>query len=164
MAKPISHTRLKQLLRYDPESGNFYRLATMGSQKKGSIAGTPHAKGYVDITVDGMRVLAHRLAWFYMTGEWPVSDIDHKDQDKTNNRWANLRPATRSQNMGNCGARSNSQSGIRGVRLFKRTGRWVASIRVSGNDVHLGYFATADEADAAYRSAALQHYGEFAPG
>lgn len=162
MAINLTLQRLKVLLRYDPDTGNFYRLVTMGSQVAGTIAGTPHKEGYVDLTVDGIRLLAHRLAWFYMTGAWPVADVDHRDRNKANNRWSNLREASRSQNMANCGALANNRCGIRGVRLFKRTGRWVASIRVSGKMVHLGYFATADEASIAYRSAAKLHYGEFA--
>ncbi len=158
----LTQSRLKECLSYDPETGEFRALSTSGARQAGSVAGSKHPKGYISITVDGHRHLAHRLAWLYVYGVFPDGDTDHINGVKTDNRIANLREATRSQNMANLGALSNSKSGIRGVHYFKRTGRWVSSIRANGKTVHLGYFATAEAASLAYREAATRLHGEFA--
>jgi hypothetical protein len=158
----LTQERLKQCLSYDPETGEFRALMTVGARQAGSVAGSKHPKGYIAITVDGHRQLAHRLAWLYVYGVFPQGDTDHIDGVKTNNRIANLREATRSQNMANLGALKSSKSGIRGVRFYARTGRWVSCIKANGKSVHLGYFATAEGAAQAYREAAIRLHGEFA--
>jgi hypothetical protein len=102
------------------------------------------------------------LIWLYMTGEWPSDDIDHRDRDGLNNRWANLREATRSQNLANRCAQVNNAIGVKGVCLERATGRYLAYIKVAGRTIALGRFGTAEEASRAYMAAALQHFGEFA--
>ena len=158
----LTQSRLKECLSYDPETGEFRALFTAGARQVGAVAGAMHPMGYISITVDGHRHLAHRLAWLYVYGVLPHGDTDHINGVKTDNRIANLRAATRSQNMANLGALSNSKSGIRGVFYFPRTDRWRSSIRSNGRTVHLGYFATAEEAAQAYREAATRLHGEFA--
>lgn len=80
--------RLKELLSYNPETGLFTRLCwTGGNARKGTIAGTRDAHGYIRLLIDGRKYYAHRLAWFYMTGEWPENDTEHKDLDGFNNKW-----------------------------------------------------------------------------
>ena len=158
----LTQSRLKECLSYNPETGEFRAFSTAGARRAGSVAGSNHPKGYTAITVDGHRHLAHRLAWLYVYGVFPSGDTDHINGVKTDNRIVNLREATRSQNMANLGALSNSKSGLRGVRYYARTGRWIASIRANGKTVHLGYFATAEPASQAYREAAIRLHGEFA--
>lgn len=158
----LTQTRLKECLSYNPETGEFRALFTSGARRAGDIADARHPKGYTAITLDGGRYLAHRLAWLYVHGQFPPEDIDHINGVKSDNRICNLRAANRSQNMANIGALSNSKSGIRGVRFYSRTSRWIASIRADGKTTHLGYFATAEEAAQAYREAATRLHGEFA--
>ena len=125
----IDVVRLKELVDYDSETGIFTwkpRKWAYGA-KAGTEAGWRDWKGYVIITLDRVNYRAHRLAWLYMTGEWPSQDVDHKDRNKANNRWINLREATRSQNMGNQSLRDCNTSGVKGVSWDKKTGKWVAS-------------------------------------
>ena len=154
---------LKEVLQYDPCTGIFTRLKSAGGEAAGSVAGSHHCEGYISIGVCSERHLAHRLAWLYMTGAWPVGDIDHKDWIKTNNKFSNLREATRSQNMQNrTKAGSRSKSGLLGVSSFRDGKRWVAHIRANGRNRYLGIFATAQEAHTAYFLAKSQLH-TFAP-
>lgn len=88
-------------------------------------------------------------------------EVDHKDRDGLNNSRSNLRMATHQQNLCNRGA-DRDGSGYKGVRLYRRTGRWVANIGLNGKTIHLGYFDTRDEATTAYSNAAHKYHGEFA--
>jgi len=97
-----------------------------------------------------------------MTGAWPKHQIDHHNLDKADNRWRNLREATRSQNQANRRAHSNSRSGIKGVYLEGRSGRWRAQVQHKGRTHNLGRFDTAEEARAAYATAAAATFGEYA--
>lgn len=87
----------------------------------------------------GRSFQAHRIIWVMMTGEEPPEEIDHIDQDGTNNRWINLRGSTRRLNSRNIGLRTNNTSGIIGVGLHC-CGRWRARIMIDGKEKHLGLF------------------------
>lgn len=145
---------LKKRLHYDPESGLWTRFNRPGR------VGTVHL-GYIFIHICGEKYSAHRLAWFYMTGEWPSNDIDHRDTNRSNNRWINLRLATKSQNGANRHPQRNNHSGIKGVRQM-RSGRWEARIRINDKPTYLGRYDTAEEAKTAYLKVALKHFGDFA--
>lgn len=150
----LTGSRLEQLLTYDPGTGIF---TWRGGQKKvraGMVAGTPDKDGYINICIDQQIYKAHRLAWLWMTGEWPTEEIDHKDLDKANNRFSNLREATHSQNQIN--------RKKRGYTFDKRRGAFVAQIKENGKHRHLGQFKTSVEASAAYNEAANAIHGEFA--
>lgn len=125
-----------------------------------SVAGGRDLHGYWQISVFGVRYKAHRLAFLYMTGAWPVADVDHINRIRDDNRWKNLREATRAQNVANAPARKNSRSGVRGVCLTPKG--WKAQIKVSGKNKHIGYFKSVDAAAEAYRSAASLAFGQFA--
>lgn len=157
----VTSSRLRALFIYDPVTGYFTRLVRAGHAKAGVVAGSVHKEtGYRHINIDGYPYCAHRLAFLYMTGEWPISIVDHKDRNKDNNRWDNLRNATNSQNSANSSV-SKSMSGYKGVILYKRTGRYAARIRCNGIQIHLGYFSTPEEAHEAYKVGAKKHFGEF---
>src|SRR5690606_34614864 len=95
----LTQQRLKELLYYDPETGIFTRLVGRSGPRAraGDVAGSDNGKGYIRIYVDGRPYKAHRLAWFYMHGEWP-EEIDHRNGERADNRLSNLRPVTRQQN------------------------------------------------------------------
>lgn len=160
---------LRSLLRYDPETGEFRWIARDGKKAwntkyAGKLAGfnwTVGAICYRSIRIFDWPFLGHRLAWLYMTGEWPAGGIDHRDGDGLNNRWANLREASKVENAGNVRAKSRNTSGFKGVSQ-KSNGRYRASIQSHGKWRHLGTFVTAEEAHSAYAAAAAEAFGEFA--
>jgi len=152
--------RLRELLEYNQETGGFTWRVRRGPARAGSKAGSVGRAGYLSIETGGRVYQAHRLAWFYVYGEWPLGDLDHKDMVKTNNRIDNLRLATPSQNKANSRLHRNNTSGLKGAhyRRRRRGGRWQAKIQ----QVSLGHFDTAEEAHAAYVKAAQERFGEFA--
>jgi len=100
--------------------------------------------------VGGRRYLAHRLAWLYATGDWPVGEIDHINQDRRDNRLANLRPVERIHNSWNRGIQRNNKSGHLGVFWCSQKSKWQATIMERRKTRHLGYFSDAAEAGDAY--------------
>jgi HNH endonuclease len=114
------------------------------------------------IGVGGRKYQASRLAWLWMTGEWPRDQIDHADTDPSNNRWANLRQATGTQNGANTRARSRNAIGLKGVSWYKRYDKYQAQIQTQGRQIHLGYFDIAQDASFAYDVAARSLFSPFA--
>lgn len=158
----LSLDRLKELLIYSPETGEFIRLKGVKGAAAGTVAGGLMVNGYITITVDRKVYLAHRLAWFYMTGLWPKEYIDHADGSKANNRWANLREATQTQQNANTKTRVDNTSGFKGVSWDARKKRWRARVHVSGKEKFLGYHSSLSDAQQAYVVGAKKHFGEFA--
>src|SRR3546814_19429337 len=96
-----------------------------------------------------------------MTGEWPAVQVDHRDLDKANNRWLNLRLATSGQNQANTPKRRRNTSGIKGVYWHKSVAKWQAAIMVCWRLKWLCYRNTTEKAAALYAAAASQHFGAF---
>lgn len=150
--KPLTQERLKELFRYDPETGDFFYKTNRGSRVVGAKAGTM-SNGYLVIRVDCILYRAHRLAWLYIHGEWPPDQIDHRNLVRSENKLNNLRPATDLQNRGNLSKRRNNTSGFKGVTYCDEQGRrrrWQAQITVNYKLMNLGRFFTREEAHAAY--------------
>lgn len=156
----LTQARLKELLHYDHETGVFTWLAAGGSAHINDIAGSLSGTGYSRIKISKREYLSHRLAWFYMTGEWPSAEIDHVNLDKADNRWANLREATPSQNHANKGRLATNTSGFKGITRHRA--KWKAAIEVHGRSFHLGVFDTPDAAHAAYAGAAKKYFDKYA--
>lgn len=159
----LTASRLRELLNYDSETGEFrWRVKPRNNRiKEGDVAGTT-SHGYRHINVDGRIYRAHRLAWLYTYGEWPKHCLDHINLLRSDNRIANLREATRSENNRNTGVRSHNLSGRKGVSWSKGAQKYFARIRVDGVQHYLGLFESADDAARAYATAALDLHGEFA--
>lgn len=152
--------RVRDLLTYEPATGLFRWRATRGRVMAGDIAGAMQSSGYRQIMVDGQRLLSGRLAWFYVTGSWPTHEIDHINCDRDDDRFSNLREATRSENNQN--RRASGRSLIKGAFWVTRQQKWRASIKRNGRTMQLGMFDTAEAAGAEYARAAAEHYGKFA--
>jgi len=152
----VTADRVREVLNYDPETGVFtWRTNRRGTAKAGRVAGTITPKGYRDIWVGGYNYRAHRLAWLCVYGTWPDGHLDHINQDKADNRIANLRIATWSENMQNRQRYKNNASGFRGV--YKTApGRWTAKITANGKKLYFGPFHSPEEAYAAYCAAAAK--------
>lgn len=166
MAAPaFTFEELKRVIRYDPETGVFTRLLNgaphprHGARNAGCIWFYKPGKPYRRIAVLGAETLGHRLAWFYMTGEWPPM-VDHRNCGGLDNRWANLRAATKAQNATNTGPRADNTTGLKGVSFDRRRGKWFAQIKAAGRGKFLGYHATPAEAHAAYSAASVRYHGE----
>jgi hypothetical protein len=152
--KIITPDRLRECLAYDPETGIFtWRLRPSPRIEVGNQAGALRQNGYRGIQVDHRQYLAARLAWLWMTGEWPTNEIDHKNGIKDDDRWLNLRDVPRSLNQQNKHFTKN-KSGYMGVYLMPAAGvtakRWQARIQVQGKTLSLGCFYSATEAHEVY--------------
>tara|TARA_R110002020_G_scaffold472357_1_gene700266 strand:- start:6 stop:494 length:489 start_codon:yes stop_codon:yes gene_type:complete len=152
----ITQARLKELVHYNPNTGVFTRLIPAGGVSAGDIVGSNCGEGYLKIMVDGGRYRAHRLAWLYMTGDWPKYQIDHINGVKNDNRIDNLRDVTNAVNQRNTSRRINNKSGVPGVVWHSRDHIWSVSI-TSGTRKMLGSFTDFFEAVCARKSAELKY-------
>jgi hypothetical protein len=159
----LTGERLRELLSYDPMTGEFrWLVASARNIRAGAVAGTINNKGYRKIGFGRRRYRASHLAHLYMIGDWPRAEIDHANLDHADDRWSNLREATRSQNTANTPARANNASGYKGVGWHKHYRKWRARIKVDGKQYELGLFSAPDAAHAVYAVAAKRYFGEFA--
>lgn len=159
--KTITVERLREVLSYDPETGNFTYLVGRANVPAGTVTAGYRSGEYLELCIDYERIKAHVVAWVIVTGEWPPM-IDHEDTNKLNNKWENLRKATKSQNMMNVGIRSDNKSGARGVSWDSSRKKWTARLRVGKKYLSLGRFENKEDAIEAYKSAAIKSYGAFA--
>lgn len=150
----ITKKRLRYLLSYDRDTGVFTRKADVPGITVGAVAGTKFTNGYIYAQVDGQRYNAASLAWLYVTGQW--CEVDHKDNNPSNNRWKNLRKSKgRGHQNANRRLFRNNTSGFKGVS--KKDGRWRAKFA----GVELGLFDSPEAASKAYAKAARAKYGKF---
>lgn len=151
MAKnDLTAARLRERLIYDPETGVLtWRVVTRnGRRRPGDLAGNLSLSlGYVFVGIDGACYLAHRLAWLYVTGAWPIHDIDHINGTRNDNRIVNLRDVPTRHNLEN---QRCPQVGRRWFGVTPSDGKWRARIKVRGETLSLGRFGTPEEAQAAY--------------
>lgn len=148
-----------EALVYDPDNGVFTWKIQSGKARIGDIAGSPTKAGYIAIGIGRKKYLAHRIAWLLTSGNWPTDHIDHINGNRTDNRIANLRPATQAQNNLNRPKQTRSKSGSKGVWFVSN--RWRAGIRMNGKVEYLGRFGNKADAVAAYNARASELFGEF---
>lgn len=149
----LTQSRLKELLHYCPETGVFtWRSNHAPRAKTGQQAGHQGTGGYRSIKLSGKHYKEHRLAWIYMTGEFPKDIIDHIDGNPANNAFGNLRDVNmqiNKQNLKKCRS-DNKSSGVLGVHYRKSTNRYLAVIFIDKRNKFLGSFKTKEEAENAY--------------
>ena len=150
----LTAARLRELLVYDPTTGIFTRSASVigPGRKVGRVAGSDNGQGYIKLAVDGRFYRAHRLAFLYMTGSWPLGEVDHINGVRSDNRWGNLRDVSGADNTHNQRLpHKNNTSGFLGVR---RSGRKFRAFIGSNNArIYLGVFDTPELAHFAYLEA-----------
>lgn len=150
---------MQDLLSYSPETGLFTWIGKAArSTRLGAIAGNVNTDGYRRIRVKGKRYCAHRLAWWFVYGEWPNKEIDHINLVKDDNRICNLRLVTRSQNKQNTDAVKGSASPLKGAHWESSRQKWRAVIVIEGKAIFLGRYNTDVEAAAAYAIAAKKYH------
>lgn len=154
---------LMRALSYDPETGVFRWNEKRKNIVPGEVAGGLDKDGYWLIQVNGKNYRAHRLAWFFVHGEWPASLLDHKNRIKSDNRIDNLRLSSKFQNAFNVSPERNNSSGVMGVSWCAQTGRWKAQINVGKKTLNLGRYKTIELAREARVDAERRYAGEFSP-
>lgn len=163
---------LRQLLRYEPETGAFYWLPRGGEWFGGKGAPAEKAcirfnrqyagcralhsiddKGYCYGEILQRKLKAHRVAWAHYHGAWPSGEVDHINGDRQDNRIVNLRDVSSAENSQNIKMSTRNTSGVFGVYWNRQLQRWHARIRKNNQIHHLGYFDDIQAADAARRAA-----------
>ena len=157
MARGIAEHRidpefLREKLIYCPETGAFF---WRNGWLAGKPAGTVTNQGYLCLKISrggiDTRLLAHRAAFFFMTGNWPKLEIDHINRDRLDNRWANLREVPKA-------VQSRNRT-CKGVSRCMATGKFKAYVAVNKRQIWLGRFDTEQEALEARRAGELRYWG-----
>ncbi|MGN6768265.1 MAG: HNH endonuclease [Rhizobiaceae bacterium] len=176
-AKPLpSPEVLRQLLRYEPETGKlFWRKRKVELFPSDRACNSWNARyagqealfkieeyGYRRGMIFGRMHLAHRVIWAMHNDRWPAAQVDHVNGDRLDNKIENLREATPQENSCNRRSHRNGTSRFLGVYHHKVTGKWAATIASKGNVLHLGLFSSEREAAIAYDTAARDKHGAFA--
>lgn len=166
--KEIDPSQIARLLSYDPDTGTLvwkkrpdsdFAAGSRQSQSQcahnwnaryaGTIAGNITPRGYSQVGLLGRLFKAHRLAWCIYYGDWPSAQIDHINGNKCDNRIANLRDVSQTENCRNTAMSKNNTSGLRGVYWKAAINKWTASICIDGKQRHIGVYTSKDEAHAA---------------
>lgn len=170
----ITQESLSQFLDYDPETGIFFWKERQNNHFKSirsmkmwnkryskTVAGTVDTHGYIQIRINYKLYLAHKLAWLFCYGVYPNNQLDHINCNRKDNRINNLRLVTKFENAQNSKIRHNNKSGYKGVSWHQHVQKWTAQIQCNKKHIHLGYYATPEEAYAAYCKAAADLHGEY---
>lgn len=161
--KPLpAASLLREMFAYDPVTGVLTNRISRTSRKAGSIAAHGDRNGYLQVYAAGRLVLAHRVAWAIHYGCDPQGYIDHINGDTSDNRIANLRQCSHSQNMMNSKVRCHNRTGVAGVHLRADSGKWRAYISLDRKRINLGTFDSFEAAYAARAKAKEELHGEFA--
>lgn len=174
IGKTLTAEVLRELVIYDYETGIFTwkhrdrkwfktkrSYGTWNTLFSGKVAGNPVKvignSFYADLRIFGKTYRAHRLAFLYVTGEFPEKHVDHIDGNGLNNKWNNLRDVSVKENAMNRSVPLNNSSGVMGVNFFKRVGKWTSNITVDTKRLHLGYFDNKEDAIKARKEAETQY-------
>lgn len=148
---------LREWLFYDEETGELRWAKATGQRYAWDIADRLAFTGYRYVTIRSKRYASHRVAYFWMTGAWPINQIDHINHVRDDNRWVNLRDATASQNVANVRCHTYKYKGVIAANRGYR-----AIIRARGTSYSLGLYQNAEQAFGAYKIAAKFFHGEYA--
>ena len=161
----LSAEFVREIFNYNPKTGLLiWKVMLSKRAVAGKTAGALDDQGRIKIGIRNKDYFAHRIIWLWMTGKWPRYEVDHRDENKANNRWKNLREATSSQNHRNRGAPKNNRSGYKGVCFDNRKKAWLATINIKigkrKKHIHIGWYKTAEKAHKAYCARALKVHGK----
>ncbi|SRR6266702_938836 len=146
---PLTVERVRQLFSYDSKYGILVRM------EYGDTIDGPQ------VTIDGHAYPTANVVWLHHYGVSPSKILDHKNRRRRDISIHNLREASYNQNGYN--QWKYNPNGLKGVyNCGRKIKPWQAQIRINGKKVNLGRFETKEEAHAAYRKAAKEHFGEFA--
>lgn len=155
----VTHKQLKDWISYNPESGLFHWTGNLKWTEAGKQVGCLDSEGYVVIKMKGRMYKAHRLAWLYVTGEWPSGEVDHINYARADNRFCNLRDCTTQQNL-QARRFCKSATGLRNV--FHSGSKFRVRVWVNGRNQHFGTFEDIELAELVAQEARRHSFGEFA--
>jgi hypothetical protein len=159
----LTAKRLRELLHYDPETGVLTWIKSTRWNWRGKPAGYQSQRGYISLRIGDRSYSAHRLAFLYMKDRWPIHQVDHVNCIKNDNRWSNLREATKFQNCHNLKkCRGLLPKGVSKSTKENTPNPFYARISANNKRYYLGYFTTPEKAHAAYCEAAKTLHKEFA--
>lgn len=153
----ITYEEVRCLFKYYPKTGNLRWRIDRGKKKAGQLAGNHFSYGHLAIKTGGHSYLVHRLIWLYVYGEWPNGELDHEDQDPSNNRIGNLRDVTPVQNSKNKRIYTNNSSGASGVTWDNKRERWRVRCFHKGKTIHLGFYKSRKKAIRVRKAAESEH-------
>jgi len=157
----ITRDMIEQAYTYDPKTGAFTRNFSEGGEKAGAQAGCVNTQGYISLGYRKKHLLAHRVAYLFMEGKWPEKEVDHIDGDRKNNKWANLREATGSENGFNTRLRKDNKTGVKGIRIYNNGTQYVSYIRAHHKTHYIGCYRDLKAAEKATREARQELHREF---
>lgn len=170
MKENLTSATVREFLDYDRETGAMTwrsrarhwfttdRAWRIWNRRYAGVpAGRTDAKGYSIISIFGSNYKAHRLAYLIVTGNWPPSEIDHKNHVRNDNRWENIRPVSCAENRKNVSRDARNTSGTVGVHWLRHSKKWRAQIGINGVRRHLGMFSSKEDAVATRRLAEALH-------
>lgn len=138
-------------MRYNPFTGRI-------TDDDGRFLDEVHdSKGYRLVRIGGKYRQGHRVAFWLATGTWPPDEIDHRNRIKNDNRWRNIRPATKAENAQNRKVYINNRLGVRGVRL-RRDGYYEPRLMLNGKAKYLGIYRTLEEAVTVRAWAEMEYF------
>ena len=159
----FDQTILQAVINYNPDTGIITRTVSRRGDRIGKPAGCiSHTTGYNFVSIFNKQYPAHRLAWLYTYGEWPTCEIDHINGNRTDNRIANLRLSTKTQNGCNKKIGSQNTTGYKNVYWYKAYQKWVVNVKIHKKMHFFGYYSDLNEAIQVARRERVRLHGEFA--
>lgn len=157
----ITYDELIKLFKYNANTGELMRILKNVKNKPTYISGTLTNYGYINIKINHITYMAHRLVWLYHYGKFPDKFIDHINGIHNDNRVENLRECTKQENSRNRLENANNKSGFKGVSWHKASNKWQSQCEVNGKNVYLGVYKTPEEAHEVYKIYSKEVFGEF---
>ena len=158
----ITVKQARKNLRYDEATGLLWWRVRDSGRQMNRPAGSTDGNGYILVGFRGKSYRASRLAFLIKLGRWPIGEVDHKNLRRSDNRWRNLREASRSDNQANSRIYKNNASGAKGVSWHPQHKKWYVTIQKNRVVKFIGLFSNKQKARLAYIKAAKQLHGEFA--
>ena len=122
MDRKIIPYQFKELLDYDPDTGDAWWKVNYASRKAGTLCRNPNAEGYFRVNFKAQGYFLHRVIWFLHYGEQPPHLIDHINHDNQCNAISNLRELS---------PEGNNRNRVRGTGVVfnpsRRGGVWFAN-------------------------------------
>ena len=158
---------LRNTFNYNADTGVIsYKVNSGFKVRVGNVCKYISPDGYIQISRKfqgkARKYQGHRLAWILKTGKAPPECIDHINRLRTDNRWCNLRGATRGQNILNGKTRRDNSHGMRGISWQKNCSRWCARVQLNGV-VRRAFFVSKDDAIQWVTAKRAELFGEHDP-